>query len=119
MAVAATSPWRETDLVFTNALGELLEERNVTLRSYMPLLKRAGLPYRRFLALRHTCTTLLLADGVPLHKVSALLGHASISITADLYGHLAKSDYQRDTSESMDGLFSEDDRLNGGAERSS
>lgn len=48
---------------------------------------------------------------MPLHKVSALLGHASNSITADLYGHLAKSDYQRDTSASMGRLitFREDD----------
>lgn len=94
-------PMRYGDLVFTDTVGGLLDEGNVSKRSYMPLLQRAGLPYRRFHTLRHTCATLLLADGVSLHKVSALLGHASISITADLYGHLAKSDYQQDTSESM------------------
>ena len=78
-------------------------------RSYAPLLKRAGLPYRRFHILRHTCATLLLEDGVPLQKVSALLGHASISITADLYGHLATSDYQRDTRASAERLFGSPD----------
>ncbi len=61
--------------------------------------------------------SLLLADGVPLHKVSALLGHASISIMADLYGHLAKSDCQRDTSESMARLFGKDESARGSPEK--
>ncbi len=97
--------WQDSDLVFTNIIGGLLDEGNVCKQSYMPLLRRAGLPYRSPHTLRHTCATLLLADGVPLHKVSALLGHASISITADFYGHLARSDYERDTSQSMERLI--------------
>lgn len=102
---AGEQAWHDSDLVFTNVSGGLLDEGNVAKRSYAPLLKRAGLSYRSFHVLRHTCAALLLADGVPLHKVSALLGHASISITADYYGHLAKSDYQRDTRASMERLF--------------
>ena len=111
LAAQGAREWQETDLVFTNIIGGLLDEGNVAKQSYRPLLQRAGLPYRNFHTLRHTCATLLLADGVPLHKVAALLGHANISITADLYGHLAKSDYQRDTSASMGRLitFPEDD----------
>lgn len=88
-------------MVFPNIIGGVFDEGNVAKQLYAPLLKRAGLSYRRFHALRHTCATRLLADGLPLHKVSALLGHVSISITADLYGHLALSDFQRDTSDSM------------------
>ena len=39
-------------------------------------------------AFRHTHAALLLAQGVQLYTVSRRLGHASIAITADLYGHL-------------------------------
>lgn len=109
IAAAGARVWQESDLVFTNIVGGLLDEGNVAKHSYAPLLQRAGLPYRRFHALRHTCATLLVADGVPLQKVSALLGHASISITSDLYAHIALGNYERDTSESMERLFGGND----------
>jgi integrase len=52
-------------------------------------LKRAGLPATtRFHDLRHSCATLLIAEGVPLKIVSAILGHSGIQITADIYGHV-------------------------------
>ena len=36
--------------------------------------------------LRHTFATILLSRGVPVYKVSRILGHSSISVTVDLYG---------------------------------
>lgn len=58
-------------------------------RALKVLLKRADLPQSfRFHDLRHTCATLLLAKCVHPNKlVQALLGHASISMTMDLYSH--------------------------------
>ena len=38
--------------------------------------------------LRHSAASLLLAQGVPLKTVSETLGHSSIRVTADVYGHL-------------------------------
>ena len=38
--------------------------------------------------LRHTYATTALSNGVPMHVVSRNLGHSSIMITADIYGHL-------------------------------
>lgn len=38
--------------------------------------------------LRHSGASLMLAQGTPLHVVSEVLGHASIAITKDIYGHL-------------------------------
>jgi integrase len=38
--------------------------------------------------LRHSAASLMLAQGVPLKTVSETLGHSSIAITADTYGHL-------------------------------
>jgi integrase len=33
-----------------------------------------------------------LAQGTPLHVVSEVLGHASIAVTKDMYGHLLEGD---------------------------
>lgn len=41
---------------------------------------------------RHTAATRMLRDAVPLEVVSALLGHASVTTTADIYGHLTAAD---------------------------
>ena len=39
--------------------------------------------------LRHSAATTMLTNGVPLKVVSEILGHASIVITADIYGHVS------------------------------
>ncbi len=81
--------YRDEDLVFASEIGTALDAQNVVNRSFKPLLERAGLPSIRFHDLRHTCATLLLAKGVHPKFVQALLGHASIGITMDLYSHWA------------------------------
>lgn len=52
-------------------------------------VKRAGGPRLTLHGLRHTHASLALVAGVPMKIVSDRLGHAGISITADLYSHLA------------------------------
>jgi integrase len=42
----------------------------------------------RFYDLRHTCASLLIAQGASVKAVQAHLGHATASITLDTYGHL-------------------------------
>ena len=41
-----------------------------------------------FRRLRHSCASLLLANGVPLKQIQEWLGHSSFKITADAYAHL-------------------------------
>lgn len=48
----------------------------------------AGLLKVRLHDLRHTYATLLIEAGVDLKTVSTALGHSSVAITADLYGHV-------------------------------
>ena len=45
--------------------------------------------------LRHTTATRMLRDGVPIGTVSAILGHASITTTLQVYGHLTSEDARR------------------------
>jgi len=80
-----------------------LQKSNLHFRSFKPLLRAAGLPTIRFHDLRHTATLLFL-QGVHPKVVSELLGHASISITLDLYSHVLPN-MQRDASDALDRLL--------------
>ena len=53
--------------------------------------ERCGITGVRFHDLRHTHASLLLTSGVPLHEVKEQLGHSTIQITIDTYGHLMPS----------------------------
>lgn len=44
---------------------------------------------------RHTAATRMLRDGVPIEVVSKLLGHADITTTTSVYGHLSAEDARR------------------------
>lgn len=87
------------DLVFCSQLGEPLHARTIV-HQFKRHLKKAGLPDVRFHDLRHTCATLLLSARVNPKVVSELLGHASVSITLDLYSHVIP-DMQQDAAETM------------------
>lgn len=101
--LAAGSQWREHGLVFTSGIGTALEPRNL-FRSFKALLREAGLPDVRFHDLRHSAASLLLAQGVPMRAVMELLGHSSISTTADIYSHVMPA-MMRDVAEKMDAVL--------------
>lgn len=90
-------------LVFSSGVGTPLHYRNLT-RQYKKLLRRAGVPERRFHDLRHTCASLLFAEGIEAAVVSRTLGHASITITVDTYLHLMPQT-QRKVAEVMSGVL--------------
>ena len=79
--------WGDSDFVFTTEFGCPVDPRNL-LRTTTITAKRAGLAQIGVHTLRHTYATAALLNGVPMHVVSRNLGHASIVITADIYGHL-------------------------------
>jgi integrase len=82
------SLYRLGGLVFATRTGTIINPSNLRNRSFKPLLERAGLRPIRFHDLRHTCATLLLSKNVNPKVVSEMLGHASVSITLDVYSHL-------------------------------
>jgi integrase len=83
----AGNRWRGKDFVFATADGAAVEPQNV-LRTVREAAIDAGLSSVTVHSLRHTYATAALMNGVALKVVSANLGHASIQITADTYGHV-------------------------------
>ena len=76
------------DLVFPSKLGTVIDQSNLTHYHFLPCLERAGLHRFRFHDLRHTFGSLLIQDGASLAYVKDQMGHSSIQITVDTYGHL-------------------------------
>ncbi|HEX9036642.1 MAG TPA: tyrosine-type recombinase/integrase [Ktedonobacterales bacterium] len=74
----------------TDATAAMFNPLTVTWASYHSLLKRAGLRRARFHDGRHTAASLMLEAVVPLEVVSEMLGHTTIAITKDVYGHIGE-----------------------------
>ena len=79
--------WPATGLVFTSTVGTVIEPRNLS-RLFDELIAAPSVRRIRFHDLRHTCASLLLAQGVPPRVVMDVLGHSQIAITMDLYSHV-------------------------------
>ncbi|WP_232793974.1 MULTISPECIES: tyrosine-type recombinase/integrase [Pseudofrankia] len=76
-----------TDLVFLNSDGASPYPAKISGR-FRDLWTGAGLPPVRLHDLRHAAATLALAAGADLKTVQELLGHSTITITADTYTHV-------------------------------
>jgi integrase len=86
------------DYLFTAPQGGPLRARNWRTRVFDVAVKRAGLASQqrgdmlRPHDLRHTCASLHIKHGTPPKVLSTMLGHASVAITLDRYGHLYPGD---------------------------
>lgn len=81
--------WREPpEWLFYTEEGHHLDVDNLRKRYFYKVLEKAGLRRIRFHDLRHTFASLLIAQGESLAYVRDQLGHSSIQITVDTYGHL-------------------------------
>jgi len=76
-------------LIFPSALGTPLDPDNL-LHWFSRICRRAGLGHWHLHELRHSDTSLMLAQGTDLYVVSEVLGHSSVAITKDVYGHLVE-----------------------------
>lgn len=74
------------------------------MHGFQKILAEAGLPKMRFYDLRHTHASLLIAEGVHPKKIAERLGHASIKLTMDLYGHLFEGS-DKESAERMQKIF--------------
>jgi integrase len=75
-------------LLFPNAERAPLDPDWLRRRVWAPALAAAGLRHVRIHSLRHTFASMLIAQGENPKYISSQLGHASIQITLDRYGHL-------------------------------
>jgi integrase len=97
--MAAGLLWQDHGLIFASEVGTPMDPDNFS-HSFARLCERAGLGHWHPHELRHSGASLMLAQGTPLHVVSEVLGHASIAVTKDVYGHLLEGD-KRAAAESM------------------
>jgi Site-specific recombinase XerD len=70
-----------------NEIGEIIKPTYIT-SEFPQLLERNGLRKIRYHDLRHSCASLLLANGVPMKQIQDWLGHSDFSTTANIYAHL-------------------------------
>lgn len=93
----------ERDFVFRSQVGGPIDPDNVD-RAFKRYLTLAGLPEIRFHDLRHTHASLLIAANVHPKAIQVRLGHSSITVTMDRYGHLMPSAFEG-VGERLEALF--------------
>lgn len=84
--LAAGDQWVDTGMVFCTELGTMLDPRNL-LRTIESSAAKAELGKVGAHTMRHSAATAWLESGTHIRQVSDLLGHSSIAITGDIYGH--------------------------------
>ncbi|AHM05747.1 Phage integrase [Roseibacterium elongatum DSM 19469] len=84
-------------LVFPNSAGKIQNYSNIYNRVFKPMLVENGITDDNgdakfgIHALRHAAASLFIEQGWNPKKIQTLLGHASINMTMDVYGHLFES----------------------------
>ena len=91
------------EYVCVNEIGDLIKPHYVT-ESFPKLLKAKGMRQIRHHDLRHSCASLLLANGVPMKQIQEWLGHSDFSTTANIYAHLDYSSKLTSADAMLNGL---------------
>lgn len=81
--------WGDSNLVFTNEIGERLSYRTVY-DCFKRIVAKIGRPETRFHDLRHTYALMALESGDDIKTVQENLGHHAASFTLDVYGHVSE-----------------------------
>jgi integrase len=84
---------REGDYIYTDALGNRMKPDYLS-SEFPKFMERNGFRRIRYHDLRHSCASLLLANGVSLKQIQDWLGHSDFAITANIYAHLDFSSKQ-------------------------
>ena len=90
--------------VFVDEMGDLLKPDCLTTQ-FPAFIQRHGMKKMRFHDLRHSCASLLLANGVHLKQIQDWLGHSDFSTTANIYAHLDYSSKISSAQVMVGGMF--------------
>jgi integrase len=101
--VVAGSHWVDSGHVFATMLGKPHHAATIS-RAFDQALARAELPHTRFHDLRHSAATFLLSQGFGLEDVKNLLGHSTIVLTSNTYGHVLEQ-RQQEMARGMDAVL--------------
>jgi integrase len=114
--LTAGTNWQDHHLVFCNRRGGF-SHPDVLLGQFHKVLDVAALPHMRLHDLRHSAATILLAMKVPVKVIQELLGHSSVIITLNVYGHVLPS-MQDEAVNNMERLFGMDKQESNGEKES-
>lgn len=95
----------QNDYIFKWADGKPYAPDYITSK-FSKLLKKYNLPHIRFHDLRHSCASLLIANGFTLKDIQEWLGHSDFRITANIYAHL-DTKRKADIANSMSATFND------------
>jgi integrase len=101
--LAAGTAYEDKGLVFADALGRPIHPSTLR-QAWLGIVKASGMDRLRFHDLRHAHASLLMAQGVHPKIVSERLGHSSVSITLDIYSHVAPG-LQAEAAAGLDALL--------------
>lgn len=73
--------------IYVNQMGDLVKPGYLT-QHFPALLEKHGMRRIRYHDLRHSCASLLYANGVSLKEIQEWLGHSDIATTSNIYTHL-------------------------------
>jgi integrase len=85
-------PISKLDLVFASPSGGVLNYKNFMVRRFLPMLEQAGVKRIGLHGLRHAAASAWIKQGVDLKRLQTWMGHGSIQLTIDRYGHLLKDE---------------------------
>lgn len=89
LELAGSAAGKERDaLLFSSDDGSAMKRTFSDGGHWHAIRMSAGLPGLRLHDLRHTHAAVLISSGVPLTAIQRRMGHSSIKVTSDLYGHL-------------------------------
>ena len=104
-------PPNELGLMFPSKSGNPIPHSALLRRYFFPALESAGLPRIRFHDLRHTYASLLIAQGENIKYIQSQMGHASPTVTLNVYAHLMKPANQESAQRLEDTVFETGDKM--------
>jgi integrase len=99
--------WPKTDYVFTSSVGTAIDPRNCT-RLVQNACRNAGVRVVRLHDFRHGCISVLLALGVPPRTAMEIVGHTTLEMTMNVYGHV-NHESKRQAMDQLGGLFADEE----------